>query len=538
MARTTAPNSAPVSLGTSAPVGVADADPRRWWTLGVLCLSLLIVILGNTVLNVAIPTLFRVLHASDRQVQWMVDAYSLVFAGLLFTAGSLGDRFGRKGALNAGLVIFGLGSLYAGVGGTSGSIIAGRAIMGVGAAFIMPSTLSILTNVFPPRERARAIGIWAGVAGAGGAIGPVTSGFLLEHFWWGSIFLINLPVVVFTMVIGYFLIPNSRDPEKAPLDPVGALLSIGAISTLVYGIIEAPQRGWADPTTLSVFGVAVLFGGFFAWWELRNREPMLDLRYFKRPGFAGGSLAVAMMFFGMYGMFFLLTQYLQLVKGWSALSTGVRTLPFAMTMMVAAPSSARLAERIGVKSTVVTGITIAASGMLVLSRAGVDAPYWYIVIALVILSGGMGLTMAPSTASIMSSLPLGKAGVGSAMNDTNRELGGALGVAVLGSLLASRYTSGLGSALGDLPQRAQEAARSSLGGAIGVAGPHSPIAIAARHSFTDAMHVALTIGAGVALLAAVLVGLILPQHLGESEQQARHGGGEVDSETAAVPAGP
>jgi EmrB/QacA subfamily drug resistance transporter len=520
------------AVATSDAATEDDADPRRWWILAVLCLSLLIVILGNTVLNVAIPTLIRVLGASDRQLQWMVDAYSLVFAGLLFTAGALGDRFGRKGALSMGLIVFGAGSLFAGVSGSSGGIIAGRAIMGLGAAFIMPSTLSILTNVFPPRERARAIGIWAGVAGAGGAIGPITSGFLLEHFWWGSIFFINIPVVLFALVVGYFLVPDSRDPEKAPLDFLGAALSVGAVASLVYGIIEAPQRGWLNSEILAVFGLAVLFGAVFAWWELRNRDPMLDLRYFRRRGFSGGSLAISMMFFGMFGMFFLLTQYLQLVKGWSALSTGVRTLPFAFTMMVAAPSSARIAERVGTKTTVVTGISIAAVGMLVMSRADVAAPYWYIVIALVILSGGMGLTMAPSTASIMSSLPLGKAGVGSAMNDTNRELGGALGVAVLGSLLASRYTHGLGSALRELPARAQEAARSSLGGAIGVAGPHSPLAGVARTSFTDAMRFSLTIGACVALLAAVLVGIILPQHLGTSEAQARHGSGEVGDEDA------
>ena len=509
----------------------ADApplDPRRWWTLSVLCLSLLMVILGNTVLNVAIPTLIRVLGASDRDVQWMVDAYSLVFAGLLFTAGALGDRFGRKGALNIGLVVFGLGSLSAALGDGTGQIIAGRAIMGIGAALVMPSTLSILTNVFPPHERARAIGLWAGVAGAGGAIGPITSGFLLEHFWWGSIFFLNLPVVVLALVAGFFLVPTSRDPDQVPLDLLGAFLSIGAIASLVYGIIEAPQRGWLDEQILTAFGLAVVFGVVFGWWELRNREPMLDLRYFRRPGFSGGSIAVSMMFFGMFGMFFLMTQYLQLVKGWSALSTGVRTLPFAFTMMVTAPSSARIAEKIGTRNTVCTGIGIASLGFLVMSQAGVETGYWYIAVALVILSAGMGLTMAPSTASIMSALPLGKAGIGSAMNDTNRELGGALGIAVLGSILVSRYTSGLDAALRGFPEAAQDAARSSLGGAIGVAGPNSPLASAARDAFTDAFGVVLLIAAAVVAVAAVLVAFVMPQHPGTSEMQARHGGDEID----------
>jgi len=511
-------------------------DPRRWWTLAVLCLSLLMVILGNTVLNVAIPTLIRVLEASDRDVQWMVDAYSLVFAGLLFTAGALGDRFGRKGALNVGLVVFGLGSLFAALGDGTTEIITGRAIMGIGAALVMPSTLSILTNVFPPHERARAIGMWAGVAGAGGAIGPITSGFLLEHFWWGSIFFLNLPVVVLALVSGYFLVPTSRDPDQARLDFLGAGLSIGAISSLVYGIIEAPQRGWLDGEILGAFGLAVVFGALFAWWELRNREPMLDLRYFRRRGFSGGSIAVSMMFFGMFGMFFLMTQYLQLVKGWSALSTGVRTLPFAFTMMVTAPSSARIAEKLGTRTTVCTGIGVAALGFVVMSQAGVQTSYWYIALALVVLAAGMGLTMAPSTASIMASLPLGKAGIGSAMNDTNRELGGALGIAVLGSILVSRYTSGLDAALRGFPEAVQDAARSSLGGAIGVAGPDSPLAAAAREAFSDAFSGVLLIAAAVVAVAGVLVWRIMPQHLGESEVQPRHGGDEVDSDEEPVPA--
>ena len=505
---------------------------RRWWILVVLCLSLVMVILGNTVLNVAIPTLIRVLEASDRDVQWMVDAYSLVFAGLLFTAGALGDRFGRKGALNVGLVIFGAGSLFAALGDGTTEIIGGRAIMGLGAAFVMPSTLSILTNVFPPHERARAIGIWAGIAGAAGAIGPITSGFLLEHFWWGSIFFLNLPVVVLALVSGSFLVPDSRDPDQARLDLFGAALSIGAIAALVYGIIEAPQKGWLDGETLTAFGLAIAFGGVFAWWEMRTREPMLDLRYFKRRGFSGGSIAVSMMFFGMFGMFFLMTQYLQLVKGWGALETGVRTLPFAFTMMVTAPSSARIAERIGSRSTVCIGILTAALGFVIMSQADVSSDYWYIAITLVILAAGMGLTMAPSTASIMASLPLGKAGIGSAMNDTNRELGGALGIAVLGSLLVSRYTSGLESALQGLPEAAQDAARSSLGGAIGVAGPGSPLAAAAREAFTDAFSGVLLIAAAVAVVAAIAVRFVMPQQLGESEVQPRHGGAEVDTPTA------
>lgn len=508
----------------------ADADPRRWWALVVLCLSLFIVVLGNTVLNIAIPTLVRELSASDRDLQWMVDAYALVFAGLLFTGGTLGDRFGRKGALAAGLLVFGSGSVFAGLGDSSADVVVGRAIMGVGAALVMPATLSILTNVFPPQERARAIAIWAGIAGAAGAVGPIVGGYLLEHFWWGSIFFVNIPVVLVTLAAGAFLVPTSRDPEQAPLDLVGAALSIVAISALVYGIIEAPQRGWVDDATLLSFGTALVFAVAFARWELRTRQPMLDLRYFRRPGFSGGSIAVSTMFFGMFGTFFLMTQYFQLVKGYSALETGVRTLPFAFTVMVAAPSSARLAERFGTRTVVCAGMVTAACGFVLLSQADVGSGYGYLVLTLVVTASGMGLTMAPSTAAIMSSLPLGKAGVGSAMNDTNRELGGALGVAVLGSILATRYSHGIGAVLDGAPDRLADAARTSLGGAIGVAEitGNPALAAAARQSFTDAMSVALLVGAAVALVAAVFVGRVLPRQLGTSEQQPRLGPDEVD----------
>jgi EmrB/QacA subfamily drug resistance transporter len=518
----------------------SEGDPRRWFTLVVLCLSLFMVVLGNTVLNIALPTLVRELDASDQQLQWMVDAYSLVFAGLLFTGGALADRFGRKGVLNVGLLVYGLGSVIAGVGTTAEQVIVGRGVMGIGAAMVMPATLSILTNVFPPQERAKAIGIWAGVAGAGGAVGPIVSGFLIEHFWWGSIFFLNVPVIAVALAAGSVLVPTSRDPEHASFDIPGALLSIGAIGTLVYGIIEAPRHGWTDATTLAAFGIALVFGIAFAFRELHTDAPMLDLHYFERRGFSGGSIAISMMFFGMFGMFFLLTQYLQLVKGWSALSAGFRTLPFAITMMVVAPSSASVSARFGTRKTVTAGVAIAGTGMLVLSRLEVDTSYWYMAVALVILSAGMGLTMAPSTTAIMSSLPLSKAGVGSAMNDTNRELGGAVGVAVLGSILASRFDSALTSAIASLPESARSTASSSLGGALGVADQLKlpALADAARQAYTDAMGVALTVGAAVAFGAAILVFLVLPDRVGPSEEQERYGGHEIeDAEAAALGAG-
>src|SRR5437870_8680301 len=359
---------------------------KRWWTLVVLCLSLVIVVVGNTVLNVALPTLVRELHASNSALQWVVDAYGLVFAGLLLTAGAIGDRFGRKGALTAGLLIFGGASTAAAFCSSSGQLTAFRAIMGIGAALIMPSTLSILTNVFPPHERARAIAIWAGLAGAGAAIGPIASGFLLEHFWWGSVFLVNLPVVALALIGGRFLIPSSKDPRQPPLDPVGALLSIAGLAALLYGIIEAPNHGWSSGTTLTFLGTGIAILAVFGAWELRSSHPMLDLRFFRNPQFSSACATINMVFFAMFGTFFLLTQYLQLVLGYSALEAGTRTLPMALTMMISAPMSARLVERFGSRKVVSSGLLIVAVGLLLLSQSRADTHYWHLALSLVVMA--------------------------------------------------------------------------------------------------------------------------------------------------------
>jgi EmrB/QacA subfamily drug resistance transporter len=495
----------------------AEADPRRWWTLVVLCLSLFIVVVGNTALNVAIPTLVRKIGATDTQLQWIVDAYSLVFAGLLLTCGALGDRFGRKGALNIGLVVFGVGSFAAGISHSANQLIIFRALMGAGGALIMPATLSILTTTFPVQERARAIAIWAGVAGAGGAIGPVASGLLLAHFSWGSVFFINLPVVALALIAGKFLVPTSRDPNRVPLDPVGAVLTIVGMTALVYGIIEAPLRGWSDVRTVAAFALALVVLFQFAIWELRNPHPMLDLRFFKRLSFTGGATAITLVFFAMFGMFFLMTQYLQFVHGWSPLEAGVRLLPFAATMMVVAPSSARIAERIGTKRTVALGLSIGTVGFLLVSRLQVDSSYSYLILGMAVLAAGMAMTMPPSTAAILSSLPMGKQGVGSAVNDTTRELGGALGVAVLGSIFATRYHSALGS-LQQLPPQMRQVARSSVGGALGVAqriGGDAGAALAstAKHAFVVGQSTAFLLAAGVTFTAAIVIWRIMPMHL-------------------------
>ena len=362
-----------VAIAGGGAVDLDGIDPKvyanRWKTLAVLCASLVIVIVGNTVLNVALPTLQEPesaggLGATNTAIQWIVDAYGLVFAGLLFTAAALGDRFGRKGALQAGLLIFGAGSLLGALADSSAMLIAARAIMGVGAAFVMPSTLSILTNVFPARERAKAIAIWAGISGSGAAVGPVASGFLLEHFWWGSVFLINLPIIATAIVAGYVLVPKSKDSTESPLDPVGAVLSILGLGALVYAIIEGPHHGWLSGESALWFGAAAVFLLAFGFWEWNNRHPMLDLRLFQNPRFAVSSGGITLVFFAMFGSFFMLAQYLQGVIGYSPLGAAVRLLPFSAVMMVVAPNTPKLVARLGANRLGALGLGLVVVGML------------------------------------------------------------------------------------------------------------------------------------------------------------------------------
>ncbi|MGD9700865.1 MAG: MFS transporter [Acidimicrobiia bacterium] len=493
---------------------------RRWQILAVLCTSLVIVIVGNTVLNVALPTLQHPkeaggLGATNTQVQWLVDAYGLVFAGLLFTAAALGDRFGRKGALQVGLVVFGAGSLVGAFADSSGVLIASRAIMGVGAAFVMPSTLSILTNVFPAHERAKAIAIWAGISGAGAAIGPVTSGLLLEHFWWGSVFLINVPIITVALIGGYVLIPKSKDSTETPLDPVGALLSIVGLSALVYAIIEGPHHGWLSVESLGWFVAAVVALGLFATWEWRNRHPMLDLRLFQNRRFAVSSAGITIVFFAMFGTFFLITQYLQGVLDYSPLGAAVRLLPMSAVMMFVAPQTPKLVGRFGADRVGAAGLLSVGLGMAGAAFFRTDTGYLQLVVTMCVLAGGMALTMTPMTTQLMASVPRDRAGMGSATNDTTRELGGALGVAVLGSLVTSQYSSGVGRVLAQVPEQARDIAEGSLGGmqgliSRGVLPADTPLLDVAKGAFVDGLTLAATVGSVVVVLAAIAVKRYLP----------------------------
>jgi EmrB/QacA subfamily drug resistance transporter len=491
------------------------AYQRRWWTLAVLCLSLLVIGLDNTILNVALPTLVRELGANASQLQWIVDAYALVFASLLLTAGSLGDRYGRRKVLGAGLLVFGIGSVLSAFATTPGTLIGFRALMGIGGALIMPSTLSIVTNVFPPQERGRAIGIWAGFSGIGIAIGPVIGGWLLENFWWGSVFFINVPVIAVAILAGLLLIPESRDPAATPLDPVGAVLSTLGLTALVYGLIEAPSHGWTDGSILGSFAAAVVLLGAFVVAELRARHPMMDVRLFENRRFTAASLATALVFFALFGSLFFLSQYLQFVLGYGTLEVGVRLVPVALALMIAAPLSSRLTERFGTKLVVTGGLSLVTIGLLVLATASMASGYGLVVISLVILGFGMGSTMAPATEAIMGALPRERAGVGSAVSTTVRQVGGVLGVAVLGSLLSSVYGSRLLEGLGGLPAGLRNAASDSVGAAVQIAtrvggAPGRALAAEAHSAFLHGMDVSLLAAAGVALLGALVALLFLP----------------------------
>jgi EmrB/QacA subfamily drug resistance transporter len=530
------------------------AHERRWWILAVLCLSLLIIVVDNSILNVALPTLARPaseggLDATNSQLQWIVDSYVLVFAGLLLTAGSLGDRFGRRGALQVGLVVFGLSSLLAAVASSPGQLIATRALMGIGGAFIMPATLSLITSIFEGPERGRAIAIWAGVAGLAVAIGPLTGGFLLEHFYWGSVFLVNLPIVGVALAAGLLIMPTSKDRTAPKLDLVGAGLSIAGLVALVYAFIEAPQNGWSDSTILAALALATVLLVAFALWERRSTHPMLNLDFFKNPRFTTASASISILFFTLFGVIFLMTQYFQFVLGYSPLQAGVRLLPMALTMMVVAPISARIVERVGTKIVVGTGLFIVAFSVLSYTQLDASTGYGNIFWRLMLFAVGMGLTMAPATESIMGSLPLAKAGVGSAMNDTTRQVGGALGVAVIGSVLSSTYGTQVGDAVANqpLPSGVAGEVENSLGFALETAsrlgGPAGDaLANTARSAFVDAMHQGFWVAAGVALVGAIVALVWLPararraaEELEVEYQAARAAEQAAEADVAPVP---
>jgi EmrB/QacA subfamily drug resistance transporter len=497
------------------------SDPRRWQILVVLCMALLVVGIDGTIVNVALPTLVRDIHASSSELQWIVDAYTIIFASFLLIAGNTGDRLGRKRCFIFGLVIFALGSFGCSRVHTAQPLIVLRGVQGFGAAFIMPATLSILTNVFrDDGERARAIAIWAGVSGLGVAIGPLAGGYLLEHFWWGSIFLVNVPIVAVAVIAAVAIVPESRDEHAAGLDLAGTVMSTIGLIALLYGIIEGPSSGWGQPKILAAFLIAVVLLTAFVLWERRTDHPILDVSFFADPRFTAASVAITLVFFAMFGSLFFISQYLQFVLGFSALKSGAALVPVAVALMVSAPLSAKLVVRAGTKRVVTLGLVLVAVALLLFSRTTESSGYPLVAAVLVIIGVGMGLAMAPATDSIMGSLPPEKAGVGSAMNDTTREIGGALGVAIMGSITAAVYSSQIAAnpsftQLQKASPQVAKAVQDSIGGAV-IAAAALPQAVgdtitaAANSAFIHAMDRTVIVAAVVALAGAAIAYLFLP----------------------------
>lgn len=499
------------------------SDPRvqarRWRILAVLCLSLFMVVVDNLIVNVALPTLSRELSAGTSALQWIVDSYSLVFAGLLLAGGGIGDRFGRKGALQVGLVIFAACSTMAAFSGGTSSLIFWRGAMGIGAALVFPATLAIITNVFTdPVERAKAIGVWSAVSGAAVAFGPVVGGLLLEHFWWGSVFLINVPIVAIALILGSRLVPTSKDPAGHRIEPLGFVLSIAMIGLLVYTVIEGPHRGWASVTTLGSFAIVIALLASFIAWELHVPNPLLDVRTFRNARFSAGSSAIFVAFFALFGFTFLVTQYFQYVRGYSTLSSGLHTLPFAVGAGVTAPSAARLALKFGTKRVVSWGLLSMAIGLTIASQMTQGTSYWGVIVpSMLFLASGLACVTSPSTEAVMGSVPREKAGVASAVNDTSREVGGTLGVAVVGSVFASLYGPAILDKLKGLPipKEGLDAAKSSMAAALMVA-ERAPeqgrglVVNAARNAFMHGWTSACLVAAGVAIVGSIMALVFLP----------------------------
>jgi MFS transporter, DHA2 family, multidrug resistance protein len=493
----------------------SDTHANRWKTLAVLSLSLVIIGLDNTILNVALPTLQEEFSASGSTLQWMVDSYLLVFAGLLLVFGTLGDRLGRKLALQAGITIFGVASLGALVADSAGQVIAIRALMGVGAALIMPATLSIIANVFPDEERGKAIGIWAALAAVGIGLGPLVGGVLIDWFDWSAVFLVNVPVALTALLLGIRLVPESRDPRPGRFDLAGAALSTAGFTVLVYAIIEAPETGWGSATILGMLAAALVLLAAFVWWERRTPEPMLDLGFFRSARFSVGTAAVSIAFFSLLGGIFALTQYLQFAHGYSAIEAGAIMSPMALGLVMGAGTSNRAVQRLGTAPVVAAGLS--GVGLLLASTLLWDPSTsalvllgWFFLIAL-----SMGWTMAPATEAVVGAVPAARSGVASAMNTVARMVAGALGVAVVGSLVNSVYQHDVESSLAALPPGAREAAGESIGAAGAISSQLPPEAgaslmSAAADSFTNAMGLGMLVAGALCLVGAVLVARVLP----------------------------
>ncbi|MGV9225547.1 MFS transporter [Streptomyces albogriseolus] len=511
---------------TQPSVTPTERDPRRWVILGVICLAQLVVLLDNTVLNVAIPVLTEDLGASTADVQWMINAYALVQSGLLLTAGSVADRYGRKLMLMTGLVLFGLGSTAATFAQSSGQLIAARAGMGIGGALLATTTLAVIMQIFDEEERPKAIGLWGAVSSLGFAAGPLIGGFLLDHFWWGSIFLINIPVALIGLVAVSALIPETKNPEGDRPDLVGAVLSTLGMVGVVYAIISGPEHGWtsADVLLPALVGLLALYA--FVRWELRVPYPMLDMSFFRNRRFNGAIAGGLLVAFGMAGSLFLLTQHLQLVLGYDALQAGLRTAPLALTIVCLnlAGLGAKLLVKLGVARTIAVGMTLLAAGLSAVALLGTEdrGGYGGMFAGLLLMGCGIALAMPAMATAIMSSIPPAKAGVGAGVQGTLTEFGGGLGVAILGAVLGARFAQLLPEAIGGSGSLA-EALRDA----------DTPRLVAQAHdAFADAVSTSQLIGAAAVFTGGLLAAMLL-NRADRAEARDKAAGADTDAEAGA-----
>jgi EmrB/QacA subfamily drug resistance transporter len=504
---------------TSPATTVAGPARGRWAALAAICLAVLLVGIDNTIVNVALPTIGRELSAGISDLQWVVDGYTLVFATALLVGGHLGDRFGRRRILLVGLVAFAATSVATAFATTTVTLVAGRAAMGGAAALIYPATLALLLATFPERrQRATAIGIWSGVSGISVALGPIGGGLLVEHFGWASVFWVNVPLAAAAVLAVRALLSESRDPSPARFDTLGALLSVAGVGLLVWTLIEAPGHGWGSAATVGgLLGALALLAGF-AGWERHSAHPLFDVRLFANARFSAASAAIAAAFFGLFGFIFLITQYFQHVRGYGVLEAGVATLPFAAVIGALAPVSIAAMKRWGTTVVVTTGLVVMSAGFVVAAGSDADSQYWgRVVTAMVLMAAGLALTSGPATEAISGALPANRVGAGSAVNDTTREVGGTLGVAVLGAVMSSVYGSRVVEALGDLgvPANGLAAARGSVPAGYALAeglpaAQQAGAAAATTEAFLSGLSAASLVAAGATLLAAVGVAVFLP----------------------------
>jgi EmrB/QacA subfamily drug resistance transporter len=480
---------------------------QRTRVLAAMCLALVLVVAGVSMVAVGLPDIASDLRLDQTSVTWVADSFALVLASMLLIAGALGDRFGRKGALLAGVVVFGAGSLASGLAGGGAALIAARALTGIGGALIMPGTLSTITSVFPAEERARAVGIWAGFAGAGATLGMLGAGWMLDVYSWPAIFFATAAVSVVTLVAIVVFVPATRASEHIGLDPLGAVLSAAGIGGLVLGIIESPDRGWVDPLTLSAIGVGVTLLAVFVWWELRAEHPLLDPRLFRHRGFSTGSASILVLFLVLFGGFLILLQYLQLILGYSALKAAAALLPMTFVMIPLSTLAAPLSERYGQRVIGGAGLLVSAGGMVALSGLDASSGFVPLLIAELLLGTGIGLAMTPATNAIVSSLPAAKQGVASAVNDTSREIGTALGIAIMGSAFTTGYARAIDDHLTSMPadvaSQVKESPAIALKVAEGLPRGGDALVRATQDAFTTGMRFAVLLGA--VLLSAMAV---------------------------------